>query len=493
MKKLFQLASALGLGASSLKNPDLEIEQITYDSRAASPAKLFAALRGTKFDGHDFIGQALSQGAKAILCEEYPGREKYPDADFLFAPNSRAALAAVSHEFYDRPTDSLNMLGITGTNGKTTTTYLIKSIFESLGESCAIIGTTGIFAGDMKIEATHTTPESLELAAALAEIKRLGARNVAMEVSSHSLAQSRVGSIKFRAAFFSNLTHEHLDYHKTMDEYAAAKRILFDRLSADAVAFVNSDDEYAGRMINGTKAHRALKVGRGDDADIQITDEKFTLATTEFSLRLNFINNDVHRFSTTLLGRFNVDNAAMALSYFIERGESLPKLIEAMKLATGAPGRMQRVSLPNGAVAAVDYAHTPDALEKAIRAARGLLEASGAGKLICVFGCGGDRDATKRPEMGEISSRLADLTIITSDNPRTEDPDEIIRQIAAGVPGELRGKTIKLADRHEAIKRAYGLSGKGDFILLAGKGHENYQIIGAEKIHFDDFEELSNL
>lgn len=475
---------------------EMEITSIQYDSRKCIPGSLFIALRGTQTDGHYFIDNALENGAIALILEEYMQYmwDKY-DVTFIHVENSRLALATLAHQWFDYPTNELNVFGVTGTNGKTTTTFLLKSIFQSLEEKTGIIGTTGIFSGENFIPATHTTPESLELAEIFYNMKNDGVKNVAMEVSSHSLHQHRVHNIHFDSALFTNLTHEHLDYHKTMDEYAAAKKMLFDMLPEDGIALVFNNSEYSHYMLSTCPAKTKFLIGRTEKADIKIVNEQIGFDGSEFKLEFNDSTGIVLpgklTFNIKLPGRFNIDNAALAAALPIIKGYSPEQVAEALSKASGAPGRMQRVSLKNGAAAFVDYSHTPDALEKALLACKDILNTTASnGKLICVFGCGGDRDKTKRPLMGKISSELADFSVITSDNPRTEDPEAIIDEIFTGIDKANLTKCERIGDRRQAIKFAVEKSREGDIILIAGKGHEDYQIIGKEKIHFSDVEEL---
>lgn len=477
-----------------------EITSIEYDSRKCKPGSLFVAMRGTVADGHDYIGQAIGNGAAAVIFETTGEWHVHStDTTFIKVKNSRAALARVSHKWYDYPTKDMKIAGITGTNGKTTTTFLLKSIFEKAGLKTAIIGTTGIYIGDEFIPATHTTPESLELAGYFARMRDSGVRAVAMEVSSHALHQHRADCIHFDAGVFTNLTHDHLDYHKTMQEYTAAKKILFDMLGAESYAVYCDESEYAGKIIKDSAA-RKYSIGRKSTSNFRIFNETMNLQFTEFQLEMpDFMNSTpelggiVMKFKTQLPGRFNIDNSACAIAAASVLGVHPDIIFEGLSESFGAPGRMQRVMLKSGALGIVDYAHTPDALEKALLACRGLLASAGfeGSKVICVFGCGGDRDKTKRPGMGKISAENADISVITSDNPRTENPDTIIDEIFAGIDSTLLNKTSRMTDRAKAIEYAVAQSGRNDIVLIAGKGHEDYQVIGTAKIHFDDAEELA--
>ncbi|MBI5326121.1 MAG: UDP-N-acetylmuramoyl-L-alanyl-D-glutamate--2,6-diaminopimelate ligase [Ignavibacteriae bacterium] len=469
-------------------NTDIEIKTIENDSRKCKEGSVFVAIRGTNSDGHKFINEVIKQGTKVIVCEEKPA--VYDNGTtFIEVSNSRLALAELAHAWFDFPTREMKVIGITGTNGKTTITFLIKSILDSSGKKAAIIGTTGIYIGNQKIPATHTTPDPLQLCSYLSQMKSEGVKYVVMEVSSHALAQKRVSGISYDIAAFTNLTHDHLDYHPTMEDYASAKKQLFQMISPTGIAVVNGDDEYSEFMIKDIKSS-IIKVGRNKENDIIISDEKLNLDESDFNLKIN--SNGTIKIKNQLLGRFNIDNAALAFAICLQLGFDKSAVIEALKTSSGAPGRMQKIILKNKAIALVDYAHTPDALEKALNSCREAMEIAGLknNKLICVFGCGGDRDETKRPIMGKISSKLSDFAIITDDNPRTEDSSKIIQDIYNGIENGDRKKVVQISNRTEAISYAYSISAENDIILVAGKGHETYQIIGKDKYHFDDYEEL---
>ncbi|MDT3739407.1 MAG: UDP-N-acetylmuramoyl-L-alanyl-D-glutamate--2,6-diaminopimelate ligase [Candidatus Kapabacteria bacterium] len=469
--------------------PSQSVTSVAYNSKKVIKGTCFVAIKGEKFDGHDFIADAVWNGASVVVCEKLPERNLItPETAFVLTKNSRKCLAEISNAFYDYPSRKLKIIGITGTNGKTTCTYLMKSIIESDNKTCGIIGTTGIFSGSRKIEATHTTPESLELAEILSLMVDDGIEYVVMEVSSHSLVQHRVDCIDFEAALFTNLTHDHLDFHKTMENYADSKKILFDKLSKNNFAVINTDSDWAEYMVGSTKSRKIIRVGRKIGNDFRIMREKSDLKGVEFILFSGVKLIDV---ITKLAGQFNIDNAALCAAACQSLGISKQAIQHGLSVTGGAPGRMQRINLENGTIALVDYAHTPDALEKSLKSCRYIIEnsSSKSSRIICVFGCGGDRDKTKRPVMGKISGENADITIITSDNPRTEDPMTIIEDIKSGV---ISSNIIEIIpDRSEAIKHAVKISRANDLILVAGKGHENYQITGTEKIHFDDSEELS--
>ncbi len=495
MKNLNQLINVIE-PVKTINFINRQISSIEYDSRKCSNDSIFVAIRGNNLDGHRFISAAIKKGAKTIICESLsPDTKNFPDCTFIKVSDSRNALAMLSHYWFDEPSKKLKIIGITGTNGKTTLTFLLKSIFHECGYKCGIIGTTGIFMGNEFIPATHTTPESLELASVLNNMVQKGIEYVFMEVSSHSLEQRRINGIVFDAALFTNLTHDHLDYHINFDSYAKAKKKLFDNLTENSFALANSDDDYCDFILSDCKSRRKYKIGRNTNSDIIITEEQISLNKASFILSINRINDtsftETYSFEIHLTGRFNITNAAMAAATGLALNLDYKKILKGLIFSKGAPGRMETIILKNGAVAIIDYAHTPDALEKALLACREIIiSQSSSSKLICVFGCGGDRDKSKRPAMGSISSFIADYSIITSDNPRTEDADKIIQEIYAGISKKNKSKINCITNRSEAIAAAYRLSRQGDIILIAGKGHEKYQIIGTEKIPFDDVEEV---
>lgn len=463
-----------------------EIKSISYDSRLVSSDGIFVALRGTKVDAHNFISDVINAGCKIIICEEIPNFET--DATFIKVKSSRKALAQISHWWFDYPTQKMKMIGVTGTNGKTTSTFIIAQILEKFGYKVGILGTTGIYFANRHYEATHTTPESYELCKIFSEMVRNGVQYVAMEVSSHALEQYRVFGIDFDAAIFTNLSHDHLDYHQSMENYASAKKILFDLLKEDSFAVVNGDDHYSDFILSSTKSKYKSKVGRQSFNDYIISNEKISTNGIEFNL---VHKNKSVKIETNLIGKFNVDNTALATVLCLEMGFELEKVVYAIKLIQPAEGRMVAINLRTAATGIVDYAHTPDALQKALLTCREILSANNNnGNLICVFGCGGDRDRTKRPKMGQIAAEIADLVVITDDNPRTEPADKIRLEILQGISNNLRHKVIEIADRAEAIRYSIEQSKAGDIVLVAGKGHEKYQIIGNKRFHFDDFEQL---
>jgi UDP-N-acetylmuramoyl-L-alanyl-D-glutamate--2,6-diaminopimelate ligase len=466
------------------------VTSVQYDSRKCSEDALFVAITGLQADGHDFIGQAIERGARVIVAErevEVPAH-----VSLVLVPESRKVLAQMAHIWYDEPSTKLRVFGITGTNGKTTCTFVLKHLLEAMGEKVGIVGTTGNYIGSDILPSSFTTPEAPELCALLSDMRKRGATAIVMEVSSHALSLDRVYGMTFAGAIFTNLTQDHLDFHRTMDDYAAAKKRLFDTLPENAIAVANADDERSDFMLKDTRASRRLLFGRSQKADIRITEEHLSFTRTELTLQLQ---DSVLTTSMPLIGKFNSENLAACVAMAFALGYETNALNDAIKnRVQGAPGRMQRLMLLNGqAVAIVDYAHTPDALEKALLACCELRNSSAPeGRIFCIMGCGGNRDRTKRPKMGAIAAALADIVILTSDNPRNEDPLAILDDVLAGVPKEKFAITTVLADRREAIRFAVTQVQRGDIVLVAGKGHENYQILGTERIHFDDVEEVQS-
>ena len=467
---------------------DVSVRDIRYDSRRVKPGDLFVALRGTVQNGHRFIDDAIAGGASVVVVDDDSAR---PDAFFMHSgvlkvlvPDARAALAALSANFYGRPADRLELVGVTGTNGKTTTSHLIRAILEADGKPAGLIGTIEYRIKDRLIPATHTTPESLELNALLAEMVRSGCAAAVMEVSSHALALSRVEGLGFRAAVFTNLTQDHLDFHGSMEEYFRAKKILFDSLRAGDVAVVNADDPYGVRMLGETPAAR-ITYGFGAACDVRASGVEMGIDGSRFTA--------IHaggelEIRSPLTGRFNIQNMLASCAAGIGLGAGSSAIAAGIRSVEAVRGRFERVVSPAGWTAIIDYAHTPDALENCLRAIRELVPPEAGHRIIIVFGCGGNRDRGKRPIMGRIASERSDIAIVTSDNPRDEDPASIIEAIVAGM---IRGReTYTDVNRRSAIRSALMRARSGDVVLVAGKGHETYQIIGPTRHHFDDREEV---
>ena len=453
------------------------VTSIENDSRLCRQDSLFVAISGTTTDGHTFIDAAIANGARTIVCEHLPSLQR-PDCTYLRTNSARIACARLAHAFYDQPSQSLRIIGVTGTNGKTTISFLLKQMLEFTGEKIGLIGTTGNYIGQDYFPTNYTTPEAPELAGLLAKMRDSGITTVVMEVSSHALSMFRVLGIRFAAALFTNLTHDHLDYHGTMESYALAKKKLFDALPTDAIAVLNNDSEYAQFLASDTHS-TVVFVGRTSLSHYSITSEDITSSTSVYSLNEIVI-------TTPLVGRFNIDNSAACCAILLASGYDGLTVQSAAKNAVGAPGRMERYSLPNGATAIIDYAHTPDALEKALQTCREILPENG--NLCVVFGCGGDRDTSKRSVMGSISEQYADTVYLTNDNPRTESPEKIIEDIRSGM--RTSAAVVTITDRAAAIDTAITHSSIGDIILIAGKGHETYQIVGTEKRYCSDKDEV---
>ncbi|MFN4769312.1 MAG: UDP-N-acetylmuramoyl-L-alanyl-D-glutamate--2,6-diaminopimelate ligase [Candidatus Kapaibacterium sp.] len=504
------------------------ISGITIDSREAGPGVLFVARRGSSSDGHAFIDDAIRRGCTAVLCESAP--ELLLEAEnlsFAVVDNAHIAVAQAAHALYDFPARSMRIIGVTGTNGKTSCTTILKQLLEAHGQAVGMIGTVGNFIGNEFIPSAFTTPEAPELCALLQRMKSAGVDTVVMEVSSHSLALERVHGIDFAAALFTNLTQDHLDFHGTMDAYALAKKKLFDGLTNTAVACVWSDDPYAQLMVSDCSAHvhsvgtqvmQAVQIVNGEAAKLSApttssstsstasSSETPSLSTwapraasrTHHHVQVQYITArgieytlDTATLRAPLFGEFHVANTALAWQCLAALGFDASMTTDALSRVHGAAGRMQVVEL-GGFNGIVDYAHTPDALEKTLQSVRMVIEPGQ--RILCVVGCGGDRDKTKRPLMGAIACRLSDTVWFTSDNPRTEDPVSIIEDMLRGVESlEPRHRNAPVhvdADRRRAIQSAVSQAEPGDLILVAGKGHEDYQILGTTKHPFSDVEEL---
>ncbi|MCX7934155.1 MAG: UDP-N-acetylmuramoyl-L-alanyl-D-glutamate--2,6-diaminopimelate ligase [Planctomycetota bacterium] len=453
---------------------DPEISAVVCDSRRASPGCLFAALPGAKSDGTLYIADARRRGAVALLLPR--GAAPPPGMPCIIAAEARKTLAEIAEIFYGRPSRRLRLVGVTGTNGKSTTAFLIAHLARCLGKRAGLLGTIRYEIGDRLLPAPLTTPESVEFSAYLAAMAESGVEVAAAEVSSHALVQHRVWPHRFACAVFTNLTRDHLDYHRDMDSYLRAKKILFDNLDAEAVAAVNIHSPASGRMVADTRA-RVIRYGMEETAEVFGRILASDLRGTTLEVRCG---GGVRRVFSPLVGTYNALNVLAALAAIHGLGLDVAAAAEAVASFGGVPGRLERIVGPNGVTAFVDYAHTDDALRAVLSVLRPLTPA----RLIAVFGCGGDRDRGKRPLMARAAEENADIVIITSDNPRTEDPQAIIRDIVAGLrrPGEAH----IIVERRAAVQEAVRLAREGDVILLAGKGHEDYQIIGTTKYPMDD-------
>lgn len=452
--------------------PDTEINEVRYDSRAVRPGDLFVAIRGYATDGHQYIGKALEQGAAAIVCEEAPA-----GAPAVVVENARRALAEIAANRFGHPADSMTMLGVTGTNGKTTTTYLVKHMLEDAGRKVGLIGTNQNLIGDEVVETERTTPESYELHALFARMRGAGCTHVIMEVSSHSLVLDRVHGIHFAVGAFTNLTQDHLDFHKTMEEYRRAKALLF-TISDKGV--INLDDPAAGAMLADAKCPCLTFSCEKDAADLTAKNLKLHADGVEF---VAATKGDLARVKLPIPGHFSAENALTALGIVLQLGMPLADAAKSLATATGVKGRVEVVPTDTDYTVLIDYAHSPDGVENVLRAVRGFAR----GRVVALFGCGGDRDRTKRPKMGKIAADLADFCIVTSDNPRTEDPKAIIDDILEGMKGTKTPMQV-IVDRPEAIHWALAHAKKDDIIVLMGKGHETYQEVNHVKHHMDERE-----
>ena len=458
-------------------DPELEIEHVYYDSRKVTEGSLFVAVSGFASDGNRFIPMALSKGAKAVVTAKKPDAE----VPYVLVPSDRMALAMLGCNFYGHPSRAMTMIGVTGTNGKTSVTLLLKQLLEkTLGAKVGLIGTMANIIGDEVIPTERTTPESFELQGLFARMRDAGCTHVVMEVSSHAVSLERIGGTHFDIAAFTNLTEDHLDFHKTMDAYCDAKAELFRRCDK---AVINGDDSYSHRIL-AAAACPVLTTSVSAQAGLYAKNLELLSEGIRFTACLDEQAVEVH---LPIPGKFTVYNALTVLGIANRLGIPLADCAEALKTAEGVKGRVEVVPTPGKDYSIlIDYAHTPDGLENVLSSVKDFCR----GRLIAVFGCGGDRDPMKRPIMGEIGVRLSDIAIITSDNPRTEDPMAIIEDILKGVKEEA-GEYIVMEDRRSAIRYAMDIAKKDDIIVLAGKGHETYQDIGGVKYHLDEREEVA--
>ncbi|SMO78601.1 UDP-N-acetylmuramoyl-L-alanyl-D-glutamate--2,6-diaminopimelate ligase [Solitalea koreensis] len=458
---------------------DKDINAITFDSRVVRASTLFVAIKGTLVDGHKFIEQSIENGANAILCEDLP-KTLIDGITYIRVADSHASLGLLGGNFYDHPSTKLKLVGITGTNGKTTCATLLFQLFRQLGYTCGLLSTVQNQIQDEVIPATHTTPDAVSLNALLAKMVEKGCDYAFMEVSSHALAQKRIEGLTFTGGLFTNITHDHLDFHKTFEEYLKAKKSFFDNLVDKAFAITNIDDKRGFVMLQNTRAHRKTY-------SLQtLADFKAKLVENHFNGMLLNIEGEEVWFK--LVGQFNAYNLLAVYATAKMLGQDKQEVLSILSNIKGAEGRFDHMTAPNKTVGIVDYAHTPDAVQNVLETINDIR--SGKEKIITVIGCGGDRDRAKRPLMAKVACEWSDKVILTSDNPRSEDPTAIIEEMEKGVPVADRYKTISIVDRKEAIKAACMLAQPGDVILLAGKGHEKYQEIRGVKYHFDDKEQL---
>jgi UDP-N-acetylmuramoyl-L-alanyl-D-glutamate--2,6-diaminopimelate ligase len=468
-------------GVDFTGDPDSrEIRSVAFDSRKAEPMGLFVAMKGTRTDGHDHIDDAVEKGCTAVLCERLP--EYRPEGVlFVQTPDTAEALGIVACNFYGNPSGELSLVGITGTNGKTTTATLLYRLFSSMGERCGLLSTVENRIGADVYPATHTTPDPLELNRLLRKMVDEGCGHAFMEVSSHALDQRRVAGIRFAGGVFSNITHDHLDYHKTFRNYLHAKKRLFDDLPESAFALTNLDDKNGQVMLQNTPAKRyAYALKKPADFKGRI------LENNASGLVLDV---DGREFHARLVGEFNAYNLLAVYATAVLLGQAPVEVLTHLSRLSPAEGRFDCVFSPDRKIMGiVDYAHTPDALEKVLQTALNIRQPGG--RIIVLAGCGGDRDRAKRPQMARIAARYADLAILTSDNPRSENPEDILAEMQAGLTPDLQRKALKISDRSEAIHAAARMARPGDILLVAGKGHEKYQEIKGVKHPFDDMATL---
>ena len=454
----------------------IEVAGLSYDSRTVSQDFCFFAVAGTVVDGHNFIAKAVESGAKAVVCQHIPDEVAGCDCTFVVVEDTNVAMGAIASNFYKNPSYELKVVGVTGTNGKTTIATLLYDLVQSLGYKAGLISTVVYKVGAKEIASTHTTPDAIRLNAMMREMVDEGCEYCFMECSSHAIVQQRIGGLRFVGGLFTNITHEHLDYHKTFAEYIRAKKLFFDALPKEAFALVNADDRNGEVMLQNTKASRhTLSLQRMADFRAKVVE----MMVEGMELRID--NKEVW---VQFLGRFNAYNLLTVYGAAVLLGFEKEEVLAHLSMLRPVSGRFETVLAKDGTMAVVDFAHTPDALENIINTIDELRQ--GGQRLLVVCGCGGDRDKSKRPVMGGMAAKRADIAIFTSDNPRTEDPEQILREMEAGV--ESGDKYLKITDRGEAIKTAVMLAEPRDIILLAGKGHEDYQIIGTEKHHFNDKE-----
>ena len=462
---------------------NVNITGISYNSKTTKKGDIFVCLVGEHTDGHEFVLNAIENGAAALLVEKKVEGTKIPQ---VVVSSTRHKIADIADRFYSSPSKGINLIGITGTNGKTTVTHLIQKIFEENGQKCALIGTLGykLSSNSEYRDAKHTTPQAPELQATLRMIKDVEKiDNVVMEVSSHALDQNRVGGCRFNGAVLTNLTQDHLDYHITMENYFKAKALLFERLKEDNFAVINADDEYGDRFISVVpEGVKVYTYGVRQQSDVMAHNINFSLNGAEFTL---VANAKEYKVNLHMNGMFSVYNVLAAVTTALAMGIDIEIALKALQNVKGVAGRFEVVV--KKPLVIVDYAHTPDGLENVLKSAREITPEDG--KLICLFGCGGDRDATKRPKMGAIAEKLADKIVITSDNPRSEDPQVIITDIIAGLKSVDTKNVIVEPDRGSAIALLKTIANNNDVVVIAGKGHEDYQILKDKTIHFDDREE----
>jgi UDP-N-acetylmuramoyl-L-alanyl-D-glutamate--2,6-diaminopimelate ligase len=472
-----------GIAVESISGSmDISVEKIEFDSRRADSTSVFFAIKGTTTDGHIYLSQVIQNGCQVIVVQELP-ELTIDNCTVILVKDTLIALALASANFYDNPSRKLKLVGVTGTNGKTTTATLLHKAFSNLGYACGLLSTVVNKIGSLDVPSTHTTPDPVQLNKLLAEMVDFGCEYVFMEVSSHAIHQERIGGLHFTGAIFSNITHDHLDYHKTFSEYIKVKKRFFDQLDSTAFALTNCDDKNGMIMFQNTKARKCTYALKSP------ADFKVKVLENQFSGMLLQINGK--EVWTKLIGEFNAYNilAVYAVGILLDQDEQ--ELLQVISSLESVSGRFQYIKSNSGITAIIDYAHTPDALENVLSTIAAIRNKDE--KVFTIVGCGGDRDSAKRPEMARIACEMSHQVILTSDNPRTEDPQVILNQMMEGVPVGKLGSTLSISDRTQAIKTAVAMAQPNDILLIAGKGHEKYQEIQGVKHDFDDFEVTKNM
>ncbi|MBO4812163.1 MAG: UDP-N-acetylmuramoyl-L-alanyl-D-glutamate--2,6-diaminopimelate ligase [Prevotella sp.] len=460
-------------------NADVEITDVDIDSRRVASGHLFVAMRGTLTDGHQYIGKAIEQGAAAVVCEHIPAAIPVGQTTFVVVDSTEEAAGPVATAFYGFPAEQLKLVGVTGTNGKTTIATLLYNMFRQLGYKCGLLSTVCNYIEGEPIAATHTTPDPVELNRLLRRMVDAGCQYAFMECSSHAIAQKRIGGLQFAGGIFTNLTRDHMDYHKTVENYRNAKKAFFDMLPKGSFAIINADDKNGAYMVQNTKATVKTYSTR------QMADYCARLIECHFEGM--YLNIDGHEVGVQFIGKFNVSNLLAVYATAVMLGQQPEQVLVVMSTLKSVAGRLEPIRSPEGFTAVVDYAHTPDALENVLRAIHEVMHGK-EGHIITVCGAGGNRDKGKRPLMAQEAVKQSDRVIITSDNPRFEEPQDIINDMLAGLTPQQMKKVLSIVDRREAIRTACMMAQKGDVILIAGKGHEDYQEVKGVKHHFDDRE-----
>jgi len=463
-------------------NQSVEVKNICFDSRKATQGSVFIAVKGTTSDGHDFITVSIEKGADVIICQDLP-KMINESITYVQVPDPALALGLICSNFYGNPSEKLILVGVTGTNGKTTTATLLYRLFRELGYRAGLLSTVINYINDDAFEATHTTPDPVQLNQLLSQMVIAGCQYCFMEVSSHSLDQKRTAGLKFKGAIFSNLTHDHLDYHKNFDNYFRAKKLFFDQLDKNAFAVTNADDRKGKDIISDCKAIcRTYAMKSSADFKVRLLESHFNGS---------LLNIDGKEIWVNLIGEFNAYNLLAIYSAAVMLEMEKEEILKQISKLKEVRGRFETIRSSNGIIAIVDYAHTPDAIDNVLRTINRIRK--GDEQVITVIGAGGNRDKTKRPVMAKVAVENSDKVILTSDNPRLEKPEDILKDMEAGIPEKLKNKSVTITDRKEAIRTACLLAKQGDIILVAGKGHETYQDIQGVKHHFDDHEILTEI